>query len=139
MALLGRNGILEAKDLKTEDVRVPEWDDMAEDGEAYVRIRMLTGTERDEYEASMVELKKDGSAKANRENVRARLLILCIVNEAGEQMFNRADIKLLGRKSAKALERIINKVNEMNGISEADLEELAEGFDSAPSEGSTSD
>lgn len=132
MALLGRNQILDAKDLQTEDVPVPEWG-----GE--VRIRMLTGEERDAYEASMVELKKDGSAKANRENVRARLLVLCIVNEQGEQMFNRADIKLLGRKSAKALERVINKVNEMNGISEKDIEELAEGFDSAPSEGSTTD
>ena len=132
MALLGRNQILDAKDLKTEDVPVPEWG-----GE--VRIRMLTGEERDAYEASMVEMKKDGSAKANRDNVRARLLILCIVNEQGEQMFNRADIKLLGRKSAKALERVIEKVNELNGITEKDIEELAEGFDSAPSEDSTSD
>jgi hypothetical protein len=100
---------------------------------------MLTGEERDAFEASMVELKKDGSAKANRENVRARLLVLCIVNENGEQMFNRADIKLLGRKSAKALERVINKANELNGISEKDIEELAEGFEDAPSDGGTSD
>lgn len=132
MALLGRNQILDAKDLTTEDVPVPEWG-----GE--VRIRMLTGEERDAFEASMVELKKDGSAKANRENVRARLLVLCIVNEQGEQMFNRADIKLLGRKSAKALERVINAANELNGISEKDIEDLAEGFDSDPSEGDTSD
>lgn len=132
MALLGRNAILEADDLKTEDVPVPEWG-----GE--VRVRMLTGEERDAYEASMVEMKKDGSAKANRENVRARLLILCIVNEQGEQMFNRADIKLLGRKSAKALERVINKVNELNGITDEELDTLAEGFDNAPSEDSTSD
>src|SRR4051812_49325412 len=122
MALLGRNAILEADDLKTEDVPVPEWG-----GE--VRVRMLTGEERDAYEASMVEMKKDGSAKSNRENVRARLLILCIVNEQGEQMFNRADIKLLGRKSAKALERVINKVNELNGITDEELDSLAEGFD----------
>jgi hypothetical protein len=132
MALLGRNAILEADDLKTEDVPVPEWG-----GE--VRVRMLTGEERDAYEASMVEMKKDGSAKSNRENVRARLLILCIVNEQGEQMFNRADIKLLGRKSAKALERVINKVNELNGITDEELDSLAEGFDNAPSEDSTSD
>lgn len=132
MALLGRNQILDAKDLQTEDVPVPEWG-----GE--VRIRMLTGEERDAFEASMVELKKDGSAKANRENVRARLLVLCIVNENGEQMFNRADIKLLGRKSAKALERVINRANELNGISERDIEELAEGFEDAPSDGGTSD
>lgn len=131
MALLGRNAILEAKDLQTEDVPVPEWG-----GE--VRIRMLTGEERDQFEASMVELRKDGTTKANRENVRARLLILCIVNENGETMFNKADIKLLGRKSAKALERVVNACNELNGISEKDIEELSEGFDSDPSEGDTS-
>lgn len=132
MALLGRNAILEAKDMKTEDVPVPEWG-----GE--VRIRTLTGTERDEFEASMVEMKKDGSAKRNVENVRARLLVLCIVNEQGEQMFNRADIKLLGRKSASALDRVVEACNKLNGISDKDIEELAEGFGSDPSEGSTSD
>lgn len=132
MALLGRNQILDAKDLLTEDVPVPEWG-------GDVRIRMLTGEERDAYEASMVDMKKDGTAKTNRENVRARLLILCIVNEQGEQMFNKADIKMLGRKSAKAMERIINKCNELNGISEEDEAALAEGFDNAPDEGSTTD
>jgi hypothetical protein len=132
MALLGREGILNANDMKTEDVPVPEWG-----GE--VRIRTLTGTERDEFEASMVEMKKDGSAKRNVENVRARLLILCIINERGEQMFNRADIKLLGRKSAAALDRVANACNKLNAFSEEDIEELAENFDSAPSEDSTSD
>lgn len=132
MTLLGRNQILDAKDLETKDIPVPEWG-------GDVRIRMLTGEERDAFEASMIELRKDGTTKANRENVRARLLILCIVNEQGEQMFNRADIKLLGRKSAKALERVINAANELNGISEEDIEALAEGFDSGQSEGGTSD
>lgn len=132
MALLGRNAILEAKDLETKDIPVPEWG-----GE--VRIRMLTGEERDQFEASMVELRKDGSTKSNRENVRARLLILCIVNENGERMFNKADIKLLGRKSAKALERVVNACNELNGISEQDIEELSEGFDSGQSEPGTSE
>lgn len=132
MALLGRNQILDAKDLQTEDVPVPEWG-----GE--VRIRMLTGEERDAFEASMVELKKDGSAKANRENVRARLLVLCIVNENGEQMFNRADIKLLGRKSAAALERVAVAAQKLNAITDSDIEELAEGFEDAPSDGGTSD
>lgn len=132
MALLGRNAILEADDLKTEDVPVPEWG-----GE--VRIRMLTGEQRDEYEASMFEMKKDGTPKQNLVNVRARLVMLCIVNEQGEQMFNRADVKLLGRKSAAALDRVASAAQELNGISDKDIEELAEGFGDDPSEDSTSD
>lgn len=132
MALLGRNAILEADDLKTEDVHVPEWG-------GDVRIRMLTGEQRDAYETSMVELKKDGTPKSNTENVRARLVALCIVNENNEQMFNKADVKLLGRKSAAALDRVATAAQRLNGISDEDIEELAEGFDGAPDEGSTSD
>lgn len=132
MAILGRNAILEAKDLKTEEVPVPEWG-----GE--VLIRSLTGEQRDEYEASMFEMSKNGTAKKNLANVRARLVMLCIVNEQGEQMFNRADIKLLGRKSAAALDRVAQAAQKLNGISDEDIEELAEGFENAPSEDSTSD
>lgn len=138
MALLGRDEILKADDLKTEDIPVPEWASK-DNPDAFVRVRMLTGTERDKFEASMVEMKKDGSAKANRENVRARLLILCVVNERGELMFNNADIKLLGGKSAKALERVVNAVNELNAFTEEDLDSLAEDFGDGPSEDSTSD
>ncbi len=132
MAILGRNQILDADDLKTEEVPVPEWG-----GE--VLIRSLTGEQRDEYESSMFEMKKDGTPRQNLANVRARLVMLCIVNEQGEQMFNKADIKLLGRKSAAALERVASAAQKLNAISDEDIEELAEGFEDAPNEPSTSD
>lgn len=132
MAILGRNAILESKDLKTEEVEVPEWG-------GSVLIRSLTGEQRDEYEASMFELGKNGNPKQNLANVRARLVVLCIVNEQGEQMFNKADVKLLGRKSAAALERVATAAQKLNAISDEDIEELAESFEDAPSEDSTSD
>lgn len=132
MALLSRDAILDAKDLKTKDIPVPEWG-------GDVRIRMLTGKERDEFEASLVEMKKDGSAKRNIENVRARLATLCIVNEQGELMFNRADIRMLGNKSSAALGRVFDAINELNAFSDEDIEELAEGFDETPTESSTTD
>lgn len=132
MALLGRDEILGADDLKTKDVPVPEWN-----GE--VRIRTLTGEQRDDYEASMIEMKKDGTPKRNVKNVRARLVALCIVNERGEQVFNPSDIVQLGRKSAAALDRVATACQELNAFSDEDIEELAQGFNSDPSEGSTSD
>lgn len=132
MVLLSRDQILNADDLKTEDVTVPEWG-------GTVRIRTLTGTERDAFEASMVEMKKDGSVKRQVENVRARLVTLCIINEAGEQVFNNADVRLLGNKSAAALDRVAAAAQELNAFSDSDIAELAEGFGSGPSESSTSD
>lgn len=133
MALLKHDQILAADDLVTEDVSVPEWG-----GE--VRIRTLTGTERDRFEQSLMEVKKDGSVKSNRDNVRARLLVLCIVNEQGEQEFSgAADIAALGRKSAAALDRVASAAQRLNAFSDADVEELAEGFGDAQNESSTSD
>ncbi|MFG3137706.1 hypothetical protein ACGFZA_16025 [Streptomyces sp. NPDC048211] len=132
MALLSRDQILDAKDLKTKDVSVPEWG-------GDIRIRMLTGKERDDFEASLVEMKRDGSAKRNIENVRARLATLCIINEAGELMFNRADIRMLGNKSSAALGRVFDAINELNAFSDEDIEDLAEGFGETPIESSTSD
>ena len=44
---LTRDAILQATDLTFEDVAVPEWGGV-------VRVRGLTGTERDAFEASVV-------------------------------------------------------------------------------------
>jgi hypothetical protein len=87
----------------------------------------------------MFTMRKDGTPQQNLANVRARLVALCIVNEQGEQMFNKHDIKLLGRKSAAALERVANAAQKLNAISDEDIAELAEGFDGGPDEPSTSD
>lgn len=130
MALLNHSDILAADDLKTEDVAVPEWG-------GTVRIKALTGTERDEFEQSLMEVKKDGSVKSQRANVRARLVAKVIVNEAGELVFNNADIPALGRKSAAALDRVATAAQRLNAFSDADIEELAENFADAPSESST--
>lgn len=130
MALLNHSEILSADDLKTEDVAVPEWG-------GTVRIKALTGTERDEFEQSLMEVKKDGSVKSQRANVRARLVAKVIVNEAGELIFNNADIPALGRKSAAALDRVATAAQRLNAFSDADIEELAENFADAPSESST--
>lgn len=136
MALLNREGILGADDMQTKDVPVPEWG-----GE--VRIRMLTGTERDAFEASTIEQRKDGTTRRNLVNLRARLIAECVVvpdgPDKGRKMFVTADVKALGNKSAPALQRLFDACQEFNSFSDDDVAELAQGFDDAPSESSTSD
>lgn len=131
MAILGRDAILNADDRKTKVVPVPEWG-----GE--VLIRSLSGKERDEFEASLVE-QKGNKQKQNVANFRARLLSLCIVNEKMERLFIPADIPALGNKSVAALQRVFNACNELNGLSEQDVEELTQDFETAAPEDSTSD
>jgi hypothetical protein len=132
MALLNRDEILGKDDRTYEVVEVPEWG-------GPVRLRSLTGRERDSFEATLQE-QRGGKTKQNFDNFRARLVGMCAVDEEGKLLFaNRADIVMLGNKSVAALQRLFNKCNEMNGLSEQDVEELTEGFGAAADEGSISD
>lgn len=138
--LLSRDDILKADDLETEDVAVPEWAPRGADpADCLVRLRMLTGQERDRFERMMNEAQSNNSKRKNAENFRARMVALCAVDDQGNRLFNTNDIATLGTKSAKALARVFDKCQEMNGFTESDVEELTEGFDERPSEPSTSD
>jgi hypothetical protein len=129
--LLSREQIIEAADRKTEDVDVPEWG-------GTVRVRALSGTERDAYEAGIVQLRGDGTKIVNLKNLRGRLVSLSCVDENGARIFTDEDAIALGDKSAAALERVFDAARRLSGLSEDDVEELAEGFGGAPSGGSTS-
>lgn len=130
--LLSREQIIGAEDRPTQDVEVPEWG-------GTVRVRALSGTERDAYEAGIVQIRGDGSRSFSLANARARLAALSIVDEANERMFSEADVAVLGAKSAAALERVFDVARKLSGLTEEDIEELVEGFESAPADGSTSD
>jgi hypothetical protein len=128
-----RDKILQANDLKTEQVRVDEWD-------VTLTIRTLSGKERDAFEASMVKISKTGQAKQDIANIRARLVALVVIDPDDNNLpvFTEADIPELGGKSALALDKVFSAAQRLNGFTKEDVEELAKGFDSAPSESSTS-
>lgn len=131
MALLSREDILDVDDKVYEDIEVPEWG-----GE--VRVRGMSGTQRDDYEASI--LHQNGSdRKVNLANARAKLVARCLVDADGRLLFSADDVRALGRKSARALERVFDKARELSGMTERDVETLAENFGDDPSDGATSD
>jgi hypothetical protein len=116
MGLLSKQEILLSQDLKTEDVEVAEWG-------GTVRVRTLTGKERDAFEASLTtgEGKK---RKPDLTNIRAKLVAMCIVDEGGAREFEDSEIAALGAKSAAALDRVFSVCQRLNGLSTADVEEL---------------
>jgi hypothetical protein len=132
MALLNSGDkIIASAQRKTEEFEVPEWG-------GSVLLRELTGRERDKFESSMVE-RRGNNIRQNFDNLRARLISICVVNEQGELLFNKADLNRLGDMPAAGLDRVFAKCQELNGLTQKDVEDLAEGFDSDTSEGSTSD
>jgi len=132
MAFLSAEDIFNADDRPTEVVKVPEWN-----GE--VRIRTLSGLERDKWEESMVQTRK-GNRELNLKNARAKLVQMCAVDEDGNQLF-KGDIALvkLGNKSSLALTRVFEACQKLNGMTDEDVEELTEGFEDDPDESDSSD
>ena len=130
MGFLTREQIVNAQDLKPEEVPVPEWG-------GKLLVRGLTGTERDAFEAAITE-RNGKDTKLNMTNIRSRLSASCVVDQAGARMFADADIKVLGAKSGAALDRVFKVASRLSGIGTDDVEELAKGFKPAQSGDSTS-
>jgi hypothetical protein len=110
MNLLSKEAILAADDLPREVVSVPEWGGV-------VHVRTMTGTDRDAFEASLITKESVPSSKDQRmHNVRARLVALTLCDETGERLFLDGEIDALGRKSARALDRVFAVAQRLNGI-----------------------
>lgn len=114
--MLTRDQILNAPDLKIAFVDVPEWGGTA-------TIRVMSGLARDRFEA--------GLAKEPGNNLRARLVALCLCDEAGKLLFSEADLVALGEKSAPALHRVFEAAIKLNAIGKDGVDEAEKNSASA--------
>jgi hypothetical protein len=114
---LTKSLILQALDLPTKDIEVPEWGGV-------VRVRSLTGAERDEFETTMVTEK--GESRIDKMlNIRARFCQLVMVGEDNvTPLFSKDEVDALSRKSAKVLNRIFDEARVLSGFTEKDVKEL---------------
>lgn len=127
MALLSRNQILEAKDIKTKDIEVPEWG-------GTIRIKQLSAKEYNDITMNMVNIRKMAakqlSSKKNSDenledainelaikNQKILLLIKSIVDENMKPLFSEADMELLYQKNTNVIDRIIAEIEEFNANS----------------------
>lgn len=127
-ALLTREAILAASDLKFEEVAVPEWG-------GTVRVATMSGWARDSFEQAMASARDESKFVPN---VRARIVSLAVVDEKGELIFSESDIEALGKKSVVALERVYNAASALNALRAEDVEALEKNSGAAPSGASTS-
>lgn len=111
--MLTKDQIFEIKDQQIELVNIPEWG-----GQVYVRG--MSGSERDSFEASVIEL-RGSTQKVNLQNVRAKLVSLTACDEEGNRLFSDSDVVELGKKSATALQRIFDVAQKLSGFSKEDI------------------
>lgn len=118
---LDRAAILAIPDVLTEELYVPEWS-------TWLRVRGLSGKERDAYEMS-ITVGRGRNQEINTRNARAKLVVRCVIDGEDKRLFTDADVVALGEKSAAALQRVFDLCRKLSGLSDEDMEELTEGFD----------
>lgn len=116
MAFLKKMEILKAADIASEVVSCPEWG-------GDVMVFGLSGTERDAFEALVVET-RGKETNVDMANIRAKLCALAIRDENGERLFTDDEAEALGQKSALVLDRIFTVAQRLSGLSKVDVDGL---------------
>jgi len=136
--LLGKDDIFKAvrENLATEDVGLP--------GGGTLRVRELTGKERDAYEASFMKERPvlDAAGKPIRgrtqmvrdlSNMRAKLVARTVIDEDGNRVFSDGDAANLGEGSGFQLDLIYEVAARLSRLNEDDVENAAGNSGAAPS------
>jgi hypothetical protein len=126
VGFLSRDAIFDADDRSFDVVPVPEWG-----GE--VRIRSITGRQRDQYESSLMD-DRGNDRKLNLRNARAKLIVLCAVDENGQALFTADDVNRLGSKNAKPVDRLFDACKKIAGLTDEDVDGLVQDFGATPDE-----
>jgi len=118
--ILSREAILGNVDIKTETVSCPSWG-------GDVIIRGLTAGERDKYEQSLYKTRQNGrnfEVIPQKENIRAKLVQLCAVDESGKRLFEPGDIESLSARNASTMDKLYEVAQRLSGLGTADMDEL---------------
>lgn len=129
MALLSAAQIEAVDDRTHEDVEVPEWG-------GTVRVVGLTGADRDAYEATFVDAKGKPAVQRLR-NIRAKLVVKCLVDADGNRLFTDDKAKALGEKNGAVIDRLFDVARRLSGIGQGAVEEGKETSESGQNDNST--
>lgn len=117
MAILNREQILGITDMDVLTLEIPEWG-----GE--IKVRPMNGSERSRYESSIYSMTQGRSEALGA--AKKWILSRVICDDDGKPLFNDRDANLLFDKSAKALSRIWEKVEELSGVKADDVADAEE-------------
>lgn len=111
-----------ASDIKTEKVNVPEW-------KTDVYLKVLTGTERDVFEATLGESRLS----------RGKFLVLTLCDEDGNRLFTDEQVEVLNKRSSLVLNRLFERSWKINMLSAEAADEAGESSGGGPKNASTTD
>ena len=119
--LSSADDILAIQDREYEDIEVKQWG-------LTVRIATMSGADRDKWELSMMQTdaSSERGFKLNMDAYsRAGLIALCLVDESFNRIFDTKEkIESLSQKSAAVLDVLYEASQRINGITDADIDDL---------------
>jgi hypothetical protein len=118
-------GLLDKTMLLTKEVLETVKVDLGKDD--FVYVRQMTGRERDKFEQTHIKENKkaEGGFEKTLDDFRAKLAVCTICDEKGNLLLTPADAATLSQcMSAARLEKIVNKAQELNKITDEDKESL---------------
>lgn len=89
-----------------------------------VCVRGMSAKDRDAFEASVLHARRQ---KVTLANIRARLIVSCVTDEAGSLIFSPADIEAIGALPAAAVDPICDVAQRLSGFQGADMAALSKG------------
>ena len=122
---------LDHAEVETRPLNIPELGGM-------VWVREMSGTLRNRLEATYATIRNGGDSK-QLDKITAQLVAYGTVDENGRPILTVNAASRMVEKKAKVAFRIRDVALELSATDEDDVEALAEVFDGAQSDGSTSD
>lgn len=122
--ILNRAEILGVDDLSFEDVPVPQWG-------GSVRVREMTGAERDEFHAA---INAEGGRVPGK--ISAAVLVATCVDGDGNRMFTMEDMDIIRAKGAASLDvlsAVAVRINKLGAAAVDDAEKNSESDQSGDS------
>lgn len=112
MADLTAAAILAAEDSTIKAIDVPQWG-------GTVHIRTMTGGERDTW-----EVYAQGQMAKKVVNIRAMLCAICLCDAGGQRLFKDSEAGQLANKSGSVLDKIYEAAVKLNGLTQAEVDEI---------------
>jgi hypothetical protein len=119
-----------AAGLPRDTVPIPEFGDGVT-----VIVQGMSGTQRDGWERSLL-VGRGARRDINTENIRARLVVKCLVNEDGTRLFEDSDAATVGEWRVDVLQRLFEVAQRLSGVSDGDIDELKKSSETAAGSGS---
>ena len=127
MTIFTRDQLSNVHDFEKLEVDVTEWGaidpDTGKRQKTTLFVRELTAKERDQFEASLYT-GRGHKREYNPKHVRARLAIATCCDADGKPIFLPEDLDWLSSKPVRVINRIYEAAVKLNGLSDADEEEL---------------